>query len=247
MADTIESLVVVIDPEDRSRLGLIQEVQQAGFGTRAYAAPDGFLRDLSNLEKPTCFCLVSELRFAAMSAFELLERLGTTPHIWSAIVCVRSATIRDVVRAMRLGAIGVVEKDDTKGSLLSYIEEGVEQSRSRFLTERNRYAAMEQLNQLTSGEQQVLRGIMLGKLNKEIAQELQLSIRTIEQRRREVFRKLNVQHPASLACKIMEIAGSSPATTGNEAAPISWLDEARRRSETLNHRPHSRLDGAHNA
>lgn len=245
MTSAIESVVVIVDADDRSRTELVQDCQQSGLTTRAYVSPEGFLRDLAFQDRPMCFCVVTEMRFSEMSGLDLLDRLRATPHTWSAIFLGRAPKVRDVVRLMRAGAIAVVDREDGLGALQGFVEEGVEVSRSRYLNEQSRYHAMEQFQQLTSGEQLVLRGIMNGKLNKEIAQELSLSIRTIEQRRREVFRKLGVQHPASLACKIMEIAGPRPNGGTTEAETSNWLEEARRRSESLQHRPHSRLDRPH--
>ncbi len=201
MVDSVEKLVVVIDPDTETRAQTVRKIHELGLPTRPYSGGDSFLSDLESLSRPTYFCVVSELRLPDTSGLALQQLLRTSRHTASFVFYISVGRIRDVVRAMREGAIGVVEKSEGSAALLDFVEEGVELSRLDFLREQRCAETMERLRQLNLGEQQVLQGIMAGKLNKEIAQELSLSIRTIEQRRRDVFRKLDAQHPALLRAR----------------------------------------------
>jgi FixJ family two-component response regulator len=105
---------------------------------------------------------------------------------------------------MRNGAETILEKSNGMGPILAHLQSALAQARRASEAADAQQTALRQLKSLNSGEKQVLRGILDGQLNKEIAQRLNLSVRTIEQRRRQVFRKLNVQHPASLAQKVLQ-------------------------------------------
>ena len=228
MIETVDKLVVVVDADDVAREQTVKQLSAAGFPTRAYPTGESFLGDLQRLDRASYFCVVSELDLPGMAGILLQQQLRASSHVATVVFYAGSARIRQVVRAMRDGAVAVVEKGEGIGSLLDYVEEAVELSRAEYQQTTACAETIGQLRELSSGEQEVLRGIMAGKLNKEIAQELNLSIRTIEQRRREVFRKLHVQHPASLACKVMEVAQAQETRPDlHDEEATRWLTDRR--------------------
>lgn len=226
--EVINKVVLVVDPDSETREKTVQHLQQAGLPTRFYAGCDQFFADLGELRRATYFCVVSELRFASGSGLTIMDAMKRERHLGAMVFYVSHASVRDAVHVMREGALALVEKADGPGALLPYVEEGLERCRLEFERWERCYQAADQLEQMSEGERQVLRGIMGGMLNKEIAQELNLSIRTIEQRRREIFRKLGVQHPASLACKVTELMIFRETDRRGSANPAGrWIQDIR--------------------
>lgn len=227
MNELVKKIVYVIDPSE-SRIELAQQIEEAGFQVRPLESAERLFRELERAETASYFTVVSEFELPGINGLRMQHQLKQSPHVATLVFYTHVARVRDVVRAMREGAIAVIEKKDGIGGLLDYIEEAVARSQTDYVRERNCARTMAQLQKLSSGEQEVLRGIMSGKLNKEIAQELSLSIRTIEQRRREVFRKLGVQHPASLARKVMEVAQARDRRrTLLEEESTRWISDGR--------------------
>jgi FixJ family two-component response regulator len=224
----VSKVVIVVDPDGQSREQTVQQLQQSGLPARAYATCDQFFADLATLRRATYSCVVSELRFPSGSGLTIMDALKRERHVSPVVFYTAGASIRDAVHVMREGAVALVDKADGPGALLPYIEEGLERSRREYDRWHRCHAAAEQLERMSEGEQQVLRGIMAGMLNKEIAQELNLSIRTIEQRRREIFRKLGVQHPASLASKVTELMIFRQTSEGSSVAQTArWIHDIR--------------------
>jgi FixJ family two-component response regulator len=218
---------MVVLPENRQREQVTQWLAAKSAEVRVYARLSDCLRALRDGRDSLHGCVVCPLRDSSMSGLEFQREIGRLPHVMTVVFYVADAEIAEVVAGMRNGAIAVVRWTDDVGILIDYVAEALETSRAEFLQVAHVEETLSRLRRLNVGEHQVLQGIMAGKLNKEIAQELSLSIRTIEQRRREVFRKMDVQHPASLACKVVAVAQSSRLRTETVEDAL-WLTGLRR-------------------
>ncbi len=201
-----EELIIVIQPETVARDRIARALHELDIPLRSYAAFADCLQELQSLTEPIAFCVIAPLSTQSMSGLEFQRELIDSPHLASIVFCVEEPNIETIVDAMRCGAVGVVEANDDSERLIGFVAEGLARSRAQLRWETTCRTTLELLSTLNLGEHQVLQGIMAGKLNKEIAQQLNVSIRTVEQRRREVFKKMHVQHPASLARKVMEAA-----------------------------------------
>lgn len=203
---SVNGVVFIVEPDETLRAELVNMVQGVGLRARAFDRPEAFWAEIDQVPQVSYFCMILEMRYPEISGLEVQRRLLAGPHVGAVVFFASQARLREVVRGMRAGAIGVTEKAEGVGALLTYVEEGLERARAEYNLQRQCAQTVHAIHSLSAGERSVMQGILSGKLNKEIAQELALSIRTIEQRRREVFRKIGVQHPASLARKVMQVA-----------------------------------------
>lgn len=169
-----------------------------------YPNTGDFWSDLRRLEgaEPIACCVVVACESVEAALAEMVAGCEASPHAVSVVLLVPRASAREVVLAMRAGMTAVVDDAADLPLLLEYIDRGLATAATELLQRVRCLRVVAALRELSDGERGVMLGILSGKLNKEIAQEMSLSVRTIEQRRREVFRKVGVHHPASLGSEV---------------------------------------------
>jgi RNA polymerase sigma factor (sigma-70 family) len=148
-------------------------------------------------------CLVLDVGMRGMSGLELQRRLIHDKITIPVVFVTGHANVAMAVEAMQMGAVHFLEKPVQEQQLWDSIRKALDldaQTRRR-LARRKR--AEERLSKLTPGEREVLNLILEGKMNKEIATELGLSTRTIEDRRAKLMKKMNAQCVAELVQLVM--------------------------------------------
>jgi RNA polymerase sigma factor (sigma-70 family) len=136
-------------------------------------------------------CLVLEAAMPGMSGLELQRKLIHEKMAIPVIFVTARANVPLAVEAMQRGAVNFFEKPVPEHQLWESIRKAIEldeQGRSRRARRRR---AEQRLARLTPGERAVLNLILEGKMNKEIAVELGLSTRTIEDRRAKLMKKMD--------------------------------------------------------
>ena len=99
---------------------------------------------------------------------------------------------------MKKGAVDFIEKPFDESELRELVERMLSKARSEDSVAREQKAAKDLLGRLTTREQQVLERIVAGRLNKQIADDLGISIKTVEAHRANIMEKLNVNTVADL-------------------------------------------------
>ncbi len=190
-----DSTVFVVEDDADVRASIKVLAQSLGIAVETYESAKAFL-DYFRPDKPGC--LVVDLRLPGMSGLELLERLAAEPLKPAAVVLTGFADVPSVVRAIRAGAVGFLEKPFDPQILVQHIREAVEadeQAREVYYVRqdvRDRYAS------LTPREGEVLEMIITGKANKDIAAILHRSQKTIEVHRTHVMKKMRAGNVADL-------------------------------------------------
>lgn len=147
-------------------------------------------------DRPGCLVLAAEMR--GMSGLELQRKLIHDKIALPVVFVTARGNVATAVEAMRMGAVNFLEKPVQEQQLWDSIRKALDldaQNRRRLA---RRQLAEERLAKLTPGEREVLNLILEGKMNKEIAAELHLSTRTIEDRRAKLMKKMNAQCVAEL-------------------------------------------------
>ena len=161
--------------------------------TSAHAFLDGYDYTLQG-------CLVIDVRMPVMSGLELLEHLNTQKNRLPVIMMTGHGDIPMAVRAMKSGAVDFILKPFNDQCLLDVIQKHVNQS--VVIGEKNETTSVEQINEriklLSERERQVMDLIAEGKLNKEIAFKLSISMSTVEAHRANIMRKMQVRNLAQL-------------------------------------------------
>ncbi len=139
-------------------------------------------------------CVIAETHLPGMSGLELQEMLQCSSRTTPFIFVSAHTTTRLVVRAMNNGAVGFLDKPAQEDELQQCVREAV---RRDFAARRDRLHVRQlhsSFGNLTAQEEHVLRYIDDGLTNKEIAVRLDISVRTVESRRRQLFKKTGAEN-----------------------------------------------------
>ena len=143
-------------------------------------------------------CLVAAVHSSNAGGLELLEQLHEAGIFFAAIAIAAKAEAATAVRAMRAGAIDFLEKPLDEERLWNSLQEALQ----RDAAYRQRQVRMERIRRrmesLTEGESEVLNLLRAGKLNREIAESLKISVRAVEVRRAKLMGKMKASSMAEL-------------------------------------------------
>jgi two-component system, LuxR family, response regulator FixJ len=196
--DTDTVLVVDDDPDARQSLEFL--IRSVGLNIRSYASAADFL---ASPDVESAGCLVLDLRMPGMSGLELQDRLNEMNIGMPVILLTAYAEVPIAVKAMKAGAIDVIQKPYSQQVLLDRIQQALAKDRAMRQRLHDMKGAKEKLARLTAGEREVLDRLRAGKSNKEIAGELGLTRRGIEARRANIMRKLEADSLADLLRMVM--------------------------------------------
>lgn len=203
MSSSQEQTVYLVEDDDDIRLGFQIHLQNAGFRVVGFPSAEDFLA-AGPLQRPCCavidICLRGEL--TGLALYEELKRRATeVPTIFVSGV----ADVSIAVSCMRTGALMLLEKPVAADGLLKHVREAIERDQFNRVIHKHVRALQASLQQLTTRERGVLEALLAGKLNKQIAQELDVSERTIEVDRSRILKKFNANNAAELAVKATEL------------------------------------------
>ncbi len=187
--------VYIVDDDAASRRSVAALLEPMQVEVQAFELAEDFLAVYQG-QRPAC--LVTDLRMRGMSGVELLEALRQRDYTLSVLVMTAYPDTRSTVRAMRGGAINLIEKPCNPQELWDAIQQGLREDALRFQQEQIQKDAQARIDRLNAGEMEVLTLLTAGKANKVIASQLDVSLRTVEARRAAIFEKLGVDSVAEL-------------------------------------------------
>lgn len=161
-------------------------------------------RDLAGGWPDAPSCLLLDVRMPGMSGLALFERLLTLP--WAATMPViflsGHADVATAVDAVKRGAFDFCEKPFSDNALVDRVEQALQASATHVTRMANESAIALLLTQLTEREREVMQRVIAGLPNKLVADELDISVRTVEVHRARIFEKMGVKSAVELANKI---------------------------------------------
>ncbi len=189
--------IAVVDDEDAVRESLRRLLESAGHEVRAYDSAESLLEDEEVVDLA---CLLLDVSLPGLDGLELLERLVGDPAAGATPVIMISgrAEVPEAVAAMKAGASEFLVKPLVSDDVLTAVDRGLAEHRRRSVQSRQEQAARRRVESLTRRETEVLRLIVAGRLNKQMAVELGISQKTVEFHRARVMRKLDVTCMAEL-------------------------------------------------
>ncbi len=195
LADFPGALVCVVDDEEVVRDSLCLLIETQGLQVKAFASCPAYLADPAAKQ---CCCLVLDVRLPGMSGIQLQQRLQEIGDVPPIIFISGHADVPTAVQAMRAGALDFLQKPFPEQALLDRIDQALDlyaQQRRRKM----QHSILEaRFSQLTAREREVLEGVLSGLSNKQIAEELSISVKTIEQHRSKVMEKMRATSLAEL-------------------------------------------------
>ncbi|CAM4405574.1 MAG: Transcriptional regulatory protein FixJ [Legionella sp.] len=138
--------------------------------------------------------LITDVRLPDISGLELLEKLRQQKIFLPVIVITGYGDIPMAVRAMKLGAKDFLLKPFNEQVLLEKVQKHINQS----VNNESLLLINKRINSLSKREQQIIKLIINGKLNKQIAHELSISIYTVEAHRANIMTKVQAKNLAQL-------------------------------------------------
>jgi FixJ family two-component response regulator len=199
----LSSTVFIVDDDEAVRDSLRWLLEANGYRVRAYASAEIFLDEYDANQVGV---LIADVRMPGMSGLELQEQLIARKAPLPIVFITGHGDVPMAVSTMKKGAVDFLEKPFNEADLRDTVARMLEQAVQRinqFQAQRNHEAM---LARLTAREQQVLERIVAGRLNKQIADDLGISIKTVEAHRANIMEKLEVTTVADL----MKVALAKP-------------------------------------
>ncbi len=179
--------VFVVDDDEQARKSVCALARSMGVSAEAFASAEEFLAQYTP-DRPGC--LVTDYRMLGKNGLELHDELVRRRIFLPFIVLTAHARTAITVRAMQAGAVTLLDKPYADDDLWDSIGRALAEQAARQTAETKRCALRERLARLTPAERRVLVLLAEGTPNKQIAYELQVSVRTVENRRREILEKM---------------------------------------------------------
>lgn len=197
-------LVRVVDDDASFLMAVARMLRASGFAVKTYASAAEFL---AGPEVDVPGCVLVDLRMPGLSGLDLQEALATAGHGLPVIFLSGHGDVPTTVQAMRRGAEDFLTKRAPKEELL----EAVRRALARDARQRAEHARLEALRvrfaALTPRELEVLKHVVRGRLNKQIAGDLGIHERTVKLHRTAITAKLGVHSAAELTRLWMDFAG----------------------------------------
>ena len=208
--------VYIVDDDEAIRDSMQLLMKSAGLHAETYASAQAFL-EAYDPARPGC--LVVDVRMPGMSGLELQEHLNRRKFSLPVMVITGHGDIAMAVRAMKAGAVDFIEKPFDSTQLLERVKQYLDTHVSEREDEERRAEMVSRLDLLTPREQQVMNGLVAGKINKVIAADLGISCRTVEAHRANLMDKLGVRSLSdviriALAAESPQAAATTEAGTG---------------------------------
>ncbi len=187
--------ISIVDDNDEIRSTLREVFEQVGYSVECYTSGGEFL----SAHRPGSLgCLLVDAIMPGMSGIELIRRLKATGDDTPAIVITGHAAVMLAVQAMKAGAVDFIEKPVRRDALLASVERAlVEAHKSAELNERRRKSAVS-VAKLTRKQTQILELVVAGHPSKNIAADLRISQRTVDNHRAAIMRKTGSKSLAAL-------------------------------------------------
>jgi FixJ family two-component response regulator len=196
---TATPLIRVVDDDESLRTALLRLLDAAGYEAEGYASTGDFLLR-SPRERPGCLLL--DVRLPGPSGLDLQAALPGNGFTLPVVFMTGHPEVAASVRAMKAGALDFLEKPVERQTLFDALERAL----ARDACQRQARAEAEHLRArfatLSAREQEVLELVVAGRLNKQIADELGLSERTVKSQRAQLMDKLGAGSSAELGALV---------------------------------------------
>ena len=195
MSDAAEQYVFIVDDDEAIRDSLQWLLESHGLQVRHYASPRAFL---AACDSTLSGCLVLDVRMPEMSGLELHEELAERGIRWPVVFITGHGDVPMAVSALKRGAVDFIEKPFRDDEMLGLIRKCLASDAERRTRHLHDAALHERSAALTEREREVMQLIVGGNLNKEIAEQLGISVKTVEVHRGRVMDKMAARTVADL-------------------------------------------------
>jgi FixJ family two-component response regulator len=189
------SVVHIVDDDDSIRVGLDILFRSVGHQTRSYGSASEFLKR-SRDDLPGC--IVLDVRLPGTSGLDLQEQLSDLGVGLPVILITGHGDIPMTVRAMKAGAVDFFPKPFREQDILDAVAAAIDRDRKRRAADTGASIIRDRFATLSPREQQVMSLVTAGKMNKQVAADLGLSVITVKIHRGAAMRKMGARSLADL-------------------------------------------------
>jgi two-component system, LuxR family, response regulator FixJ len=193
---SLERIVHVVDDDTSFARAVTRMLTGHGFSVQAFVSGAELLARVSG---DTRGCVVMDLNMPQVNGLELQDTLAGKGVLLPVIFLTGGADIPSSVRAMRQGAIDFLEKDAPQDELVAAVKRALDSDEQAAGARAERDALQGRFARLSGRELEVLRHVVRGRLNKQIAADLGIHERTVKLHRSAITAKLGVRSAAELA------------------------------------------------
>ena len=187
--------VYVVDDDEAVRDSVQWLLEGQDYRVRCFESAEAFL---ARYDAREVACLIIDIRMDGMSGLELQERLIDRDSPLPMAFITGHGDVPLAVDTMKKGAMDFIQKPFKEDQLVALVERMLEQARASFAEHQQAASRDALLAKLTGREAQVLERIVAGRLNKQIADDLGISIKTVEAHRANIMEKLGANTVADL-------------------------------------------------
>jgi two-component system CheB/CheR fusion protein len=180
------STIFVVDDDRSIREAMRDLLQEDGYAVELFADGPAFLEAYRPGRDG---CLLVDALMPGMSGIELIERLKAEGHGLPAIVITGHGAVPMAVQAMKAGAVDFIEKPIGHEDLLASVKRALDQTRDTATLSASRETATARVASLTTRQRQILNLVLAGHPSKNIAADLGISQRTVDNHRAAIMRK----------------------------------------------------------
>ena len=193
--------IFLVGSEGSTRKMMLELFQKKGWSVETYSGGEAFLKSYLPVREG---CLIIDARLSGMNGLELLKQLKGTDGSLPTLMLIDQADIRLAVRAMKAGAVDFLEKPVQGDELLAHIERALKLTRNSSV----HAEAARRIAGLTSRERQVMKLVVEGNPNKQIAYVLGINQRTVETHRATLMKKIGARSLPELIHMTIAVAPS---------------------------------------
>ncbi len=188
-------LIYVIEDNAALRAALGSLLQSVGYEVVLYASTDGLLNE-NRVERPSC--LILDVRLPGLSGLEFQDQLTRRDIAMPIVLMTGFGDIPMAVRGMKAGAVEFLTKPFRDQDMLDAVAVAIESDRKLRSKNANFVDLQRRFATLSPRQRQVMTLITQGKMNKQVANDLQLSQVTVKKHRAEAMRKMGARSLAAL-------------------------------------------------
>ena len=185
--------IVDDDPSLRDALGLLLGVR--GYRTAVFASSEAFLQAW---QPEWSGCLVADIRMSGMDGLALQRKLGEMHCTLPVIIVTGHGDVSSAREAFKARAVDFLEKPFDDDKLIAAIDEAFSMQQRQRQDQARRDQRDQLLAELTPREREVFELVVMGRHNREIAPQLNISVRTVEVHKARLMAKLGVDNVADL-------------------------------------------------
>ena len=199
--------VFVVDDDPSVLKSLVRLLRSLGFDVETFASAELFL---ARKHYDGIGCIVLDVRMPGLSGMDLQDQLSQADYSMPIIFITGHGNIPMSVQAMKKGAVDFLTKPFDDEELLQAVKKAIEKDSKAKAERAEVHEALRRIEQLTPREHEILRYVITGMLNKQIALKLDIAEKTVKIHRGRIMEKLCVNSVADLV-RLADKAGIEPA------------------------------------